>query len=133
MTQQAIVIRTLPDGKALVLVRRPTACGGSCGSCESCVYQSELTATARNLIDAKAGQEVTISSKNSRIYSAALLVYILPLVFFILGFLVARLLGAGEGVCIVVSFLFLIPAAIILILTQKGKTEDEEIRFDIIA
>ena len=133
MTQQAIVIRTLPDGKAEVLVRRTTACGGSCGSCESCIYQSELKVVARNLIDAKPGQKVTISSKSGKIFSAALLVYILPLVFFILGFAVAHALGAKEGVCIAVSFLFLIPAVFILIRTQRRKAEDEQIHFDIIA
>ena len=133
MTQEAIVIRSLPDQKAEVLVRRETACGGSCGSCESCIYQSELKVIARNLIDAKPGQKVTIASKSSMVFSAALLVYILPLVFFILGFAVPYVLGAKEGVCIAVSFLFLIPAAWILIRTQRRKTDDEQIHFDIIS
>ena len=76
MTQEAIVIRTLPNQMAEVLVKRPTACGGSCGSCESCIYQSELRAFARNLINAAPGQKVTISTESGRVYSAALLVYI---------------------------------------------------------
>ena len=133
MTQEAIVIRTLPDQMAEVLVKRSTACGGSCGSCESCIYQSDLTVAARNLINARPGQKVTISSKSSRIFSAALLVYILPLVFFVLGFACADALGAKEGVCIAVSFLLLIPALIILVRTQKRKTKDNPITFDIIA
>ena len=82
MTQEAIVIRTLPNQMAEVLVKRPTACGGSCGSCESCIYQSELRAFARNLINAAPGQKVTISTESGRVYSAALLVYIVPLLFF---------------------------------------------------
>ena len=115
MTQEAIVIRTLPNQMAEVLVKRPTACGGSCGSCESCIYQSELRAFARNLIN------------------AALLVYIVPLLFFILGFAAAKLLGASEGLSILVSFLCLIPAALLLIRSHKRKTAENQIRFDIIS
>ena len=119
MTQEAIVIRTLPNQMAEVLVKRPTACGGSCGSCESCIYQSELRAFARNLINAAPGQKV--------------LVYIVPLLFFVLGFAAARLLGASEGLSILISFLCLIPAALLLIRSQKRKTAENPIRFDIIS
>ena len=133
MTQEAIVIRTLPNQMAEVLVKRPTACGGSCGSCESCIYQSELRAFARNLINAAPGQKVTISTESGRVYSAALLVYIVPLLFFILGFAAAKLLGASEGLSILVSFLCLIPAALLLIRFQKRKTAENPIRFDIIS
>ena len=133
MTQEAIVIRTLPDSRAEVLVKRQTACGNNCGSCESCIYQSELMAVARNQIGAKPGQKVTIATANSKVFSAALLVYILPLVFFVLGFIVSRALGAGEGLSILVSFLCLIPSAAILVHTQKKKPEEKQIQFDIIA
>ena len=70
MTQEAIVIRTLPDSRAEVLVKRQTACGNNCGSCESCIYQSELMAVARNQIGAKPGQKVTIATANSKVFSA---------------------------------------------------------------
>ena len=133
MTQEAIVIRSLPNQKAEVLVKRPTACGANCGSCESCIYQSELKAIASNPINAQPGQKVTIATKSSKVFSAALLVYILPLVFFVLGFAVSRALGASEGVSILVSFLCLIPSAFLLIRSQKGKAEKDQITFDIIA
>ena len=133
MTQEAIVIRTLPDSRAEVLVKRQTACGNNCGSCESCIYQSELTAIARNLINAGPGQKVVIATASSKVFSAALLVYILPLVFFVLGFAVSKALGAGEGLSILVSFLCLIPSALILIRSQKKKPEEKQIQFDIIA
>ncbi len=133
MTQEAIVIRTLPNRMAEVLVKRPTACGSNCGSCESCIYQSELRAVARNLIDARPGQKVTISTESGTVYSAALLVYILPLVFFVLGFALAKLLGASEGLSILVSFLCLIPAALLLVRSQRRKPAKDQIRFDIIS
>ena len=76
MTQDAVVTKLLPEGMAEVVVMRGTACGGNCGSCESCMFQKELHTEARNLIQAKPGQKVTIESKSSRIFGAALLVYV---------------------------------------------------------
>ena len=63
MTQDAVVIRLLPNNMAEVAVTRATACGGNCGSCESCMFQSELHTEARNLIQAKPGQKVTIETR----------------------------------------------------------------------
>ncbi len=133
MTQDAIVIRLLPDSMAEVVVTRSTACGSNCGNCESCIFQSELKAIAKNNINARPGQRVVISSRTAKVFSAALLVYIMPLVFFVLGFAAATMLGASEGVAIAVSFLFLILAAFILIRYQKRMTEDKQIKFEIIS
>ena len=132
MTQDAIVFKNLPDGMAQVVVMRGTACGSSCSSCEACVFQSELTAEARNLIGAKPGQKVVIESKSSRVYGAILLVYILPLVLAIAGYAAAYLLGAGEGVCIAVTFLGFILGGVVVVLSQRLKKDKEGITFDIV-
>ncbi len=133
MTQDAVVIKLLPKEMAEVAVTRGTACGGNCGSCESCMFQSELRVEARNLIQAKPGQKVIISSKSSRIFGAAFLVYIMPLLFFFAGYALAALSGAGEGVRILVSFASLILSAILLVLTQRRTKQEKAITFDIIA
>lgn len=133
MTQDAVVIKLLPKDMAEVAVTRGTACGGNCGSCESCMFQSELRVEARNLIQAKPGQKVTISSKSSRIFGAAFLVYIMPLLFFFAGYAIASLSGAGEGVRILVSFASLILSALVLVLTQRRVKQEKAITFDIIA
>ena len=133
MTQDAIVVRVLPNSMAEVVVTRSTACGSNCGSCESCIFQSELKTLAKNHIDAKPGQKVVISSSSRKIYSAAILVYIMPLLFFLLGFAVSSLLGASEGLSVLVSFLSLILSAVVLILTQRRKPHSRQITFDIIS
>lgn len=133
MTQDAVVIKLLPKNMAEVAVTRGTACGGNCGSCESCMFQSELRVEARNLIQAHPGQKVTISSKSSRIFGAAFLVYVMPLLFFLAGYAVAALSGANEGICIFVSFASLVLSALVLILTQRLTKKDKAITFDIIA
>ena len=131
MTQDAIVTKVLPNAMAEVVVTRSTACGSNCGSCEACIFQSELKAVARNLINARPGQRVVISSRTSKVFSAAMLVYVMPLVFFVLGFAVAFLLGASEGICILVSFLCLVLAAVFLV--QKKQSAENQIQFEIIS
>ena len=133
MTQDAVVIRLLPNNMAEVAVTRATACGGNCGSCESCMFQSELHTEARNLIQAKPGQKVTIESKSSRIFGAAMLVYIMPLLFFLAGYAIAAALGAGEGIKILVSFASLLVSAAVLVLSQRLYHKQKPITFDIIA
>lgn len=133
MTQDAVVTKLLPNGMAEVAVTRGTACGGNCGSCESCRFQKELHTEARNLIQAQPGQKVTIESKNSRIFGAALLVYVMPLLFFLAGYGLAAALGASEGVKILVSFAALLVSACVLVLSQRLDRNKNPITFDIIA
>ena len=133
MTQDAIVTRLLPDDMAEVVVTRSTACGGNCGSCEACMFQSELKAVAKNRIQAKPGQRVVIESKSSRVFGAAMLVYVMPLVLFLLGYALAAAAGATEGLRILVSFGALLVSAVILVLSQRLKKKDKPITFDIIA
>lgn len=133
MTQDAVVTKLLPNGMAEVAVTRGTACGGNCGSCESCRFQKELHTEARNLIQAQPGQKVTIESKSSRIFGAALLVYVMPLLFFLAGYGLAAALGASEGVKILVSFAALLVSACVLVLSQRLDRNKNPITFDIIA
>ena len=129
MTQDAIVRQVFDDGMAEVVVTRSTACGSNCGNCESCIFQSELCTRAKNLIGAKPGQRVVIESKSSKIYKATLLVYILPIVLVVAGYLIA---AAAEGLCIVSSFIGLALGAAITVVSQKHKKDKDKITFDII-
>ena len=132
MTQEAVVTRIFPNNMAEVAVTRTTACGGNCGSCESCIFQSELKAFAKNCVSARPGQKVLIESKSSKVFSAALLVYILPLVFFLSGFAIAYCLGAGEGVCVTVSFAALALGAAVVVVSQRVRKNKNPITFDIV-
>ena len=133
MTQDAIVTKVLPNHLAEVVVTRASACGSNCGSCESCIFQSELKAIAKNKINARPGQKVLIESKNNAVFSAALMVYIMPLVLFLIGYFVSYALGASTGICILVSFLCLVLSAFILVRSQKNIPDEKKITFDIIA
>lgn len=133
MTQEAVVTKLLPGGMAEVAVTRSTACGGNCGSCESCIFQSELRTSAKNEIDARPGQRVLIESRSSRIYGAAMLVYIVPLLLMLLGFALASLLGLPEAAAILFSFAGLLLGAVLLVVVHRKKGREQEISFTIVS
>ena len=47
MTQNAVVTKLISRHVAEVEVERGTACGGTCESCEACVFQSRIRAGVR--------------------------------------------------------------------------------------
>ena len=130
MTNDAIVTKLMPNNTAEVVVTRLTACGGNCGSCEGCVCDNEVRAIANNPLGAKPGQKVVIESQSAKVFGAVALVYIMPIVLFLAGYLAAAAVGASEGVCIAVSFGALLLSAVILVVSQKRKKE--KITFNII-
>lgn len=132
MTQEAVVTRLLPGGMAEVAVKRTTACGGNCGSCESCVFQNELKTAAKNPIEAQPGQKVLIESQSAKVFKAAFLVYVLPLLLFMAGYLAAAALGLGETGQILASFAGVILGAALVVLSQKRVREKDKITFEII-
>ena len=89
MTQDAVVTKVLPNGMAEVVVSRGTACGSNCGNCESCVFQNEIKTFAKNTVHARPGEKVVIESLSSRIFGAAFIVYIVPMLVFIIGYVIA--------------------------------------------
>lgn len=123
MTQDAVVLNSFPDGTAEVAVTRGTACGSNCGNCESCIYQNELHAKALNPLAAKRGQKVIIQSKSAAVYKAEMIVYVMPMLMLIIGYLVADLLGAADWVCILAGFLSLILGVAVVVFTQRNKPE----------
>ena len=122
----------MPYEMAEVAVARTTACGGNCPSCESCIFQSEIKTLARNRIQARPGQRVVIATKSGAIFSAAALVYLMPIALMLLSYAAAALLGAGEGTCIAVSFAALLVSALILVLSQRSNKSRKQIQFEIV-
>lgn len=116
---------------AEVVVTRTTACGSNCGNCESCIFQSELKTLARNRISARPGQRVIIESKSSKIYKAAVLVYILPMLLMVAGYALGAVLSAGEGLGIALGFIGLLIGAALIVYSQRRKNS-KPITFDII-
>lgn len=109
MTQKAIVRKLLPDGIAEIEVTRKGACSHDCSKCGGCggAQEQRIQSQAINKVGARVGETVTIEGDNKEVFSAAAIVYVVPLVLFFAVFAVASLFGLGEGwsaVCGIVAF-----------------------------
>lgn len=98
MEQKVKVRECFPDGTATVVHIRESACSGDCHKCSGCgAAQETITFTARNSIGAGVGDVVIVSSRSAPVLRSAAVLYVLPLVLFILGYLAA---GSGWGGCV---------------------------------
>ena len=95
MEQIVRVREVYNDGTAQVIHVRESACSGDCHKCSGCGAQSEtMILTVHNPIGAKAGDMVVIESATGPVLKAAAMLYILPVVLFLLGYLVGENLWA---------------------------------------
>ena len=105
MTQNGVVTKLLDNNRAEVAVERGTACGGNCGGCEACVFDSRITISAENRISAKPGDRVVLESATRAVLGAAALVYLLPLLFLFGGYAVGEAFRLAQGLCVLTSLL----------------------------
>lgn len=131
MTQDAVVTKVFNNGMAEVAVTRGTACGSNCGNCESCVFQNELKAFAKNTVNAKPGEKVIIETLSSRIFGAAFLLYIVPFILFFIGYAVGAHYNLSEGLCVLISFGFFAVAMAVVVVYQRISKKKNPIKFEI--
>lgn len=82
--KQTGIVESVIGGDAKVRIRRESSCGGNCASCAGCGMNT-VVVTAQNKAGAKAGDTVELEMPSRNVLCAALLVYIVPLIFFIIG------------------------------------------------
>lgn len=94
MEQLVRVKETFADGTASVLLVRESACSGDCHKCSGCGAAKEtMIVTAQNPIGAGKGDLVKVESATGPIMKAAVVLYVIPLVLFFLGYYLGTLLG----------------------------------------
>lgn len=87
MTQMMTVQHILDEKHAVVGMERANACSGDCHQCQGCgTVGQTITAVARNPIGAAVGDVVTVKSSSAAVLTAVVLVYLLPLVLFFIGY-----------------------------------------------
>lgn len=122
MLQKAVVLKTFPDNTAELSVQRQSACGGNCSGCEGCSFRENvIRIIADNNVSARPGQTVIVETRSQLIFRYAVLVYILPVLFLVAGYVLADLLGFPESVCVLLGFIFLLFGTAVIILLQKKK------------
>ena len=75
------------DGTAVVVHIRESACSGDCHKCSGCGAARETVIfTAGNPIGARPGDLVRVESSTAPVLKAAVVLYVLPLLLFFLGY-----------------------------------------------
>ncbi len=96
MTQIATVERLLDSGYAEISVPRKSACGHDCEECAGCgMTGAAIKARARNDVDAQPGDKVIVESSTKKLFGVIALVYVLPVIFFLLGYFLTE--GLAEN------------------------------------
>lgn len=117
MTQIATVERIIDSRYAEISVPRKSACGHDCEECAGCgVSGAAVHAKAINSIDARPGQKVVVESDTKKMLRIVALVYLTPVVLFLLGYLVTALLTTSVGLqyfVAVLGFVIGIAAAVV--------------------
>lgn len=96
MTQTATVQRILSNGMAEIAVPRKSACGHDCEECAGCgMTGAAIRAKALNEIGATPGEKVVVESSTQKLLGVVALVYLLPVVLFLLGYFLSE--GLAES------------------------------------
>ena len=102
MTQIATVEEILSGGYATISVPRKSACGHDCEECAGCgMTGAAVKAKAKNVIGAQPGQKVIVESSTQKLLGVVALVYLLPVVFFLMGYFLSE--GLSESVRYVIA------------------------------
>ena len=109
MTQIATVEKILPGGFVEISVPRKSACGHDCEECAGCgMTGAAIHARAKDPVGVRPGQKVVVESATRKILGVVALVYLLPVVGFLLGYIskkarnVDAVLGVICGIIVVV-------------------------------
>lgn len=108
MTQKAIIKQILDDKTALVSLVRQMECGLSCDSCEVCPQKppDELLATADiSATQVRQGDLVEVAPNSMGANLASVLVFVFPSLGFVVGYLLASVIGLSSGASVPASFL----------------------------
>ncbi len=94
MEQLVRVKKAYDNGTALVIHVRESACSGDCHKCSGCGAAKEaVLLTADNPIGARTGDLVKVESASGPVLKAAVVLYLIPLALFFLGYYLGTLMG----------------------------------------
>ena len=107
-----LVLHRLDNGMAEVVTDRKNACGGCEHShgCRSCLTSAKMVATVKNPVGADQGDVVSIYLKETALWTGAVFLYIIPVLWLLAGAFVGASIGGnweiGEtGAAILVGLL----------------------------
>lgn len=110
-------IKEISGTKALVSVVREGACGGNCASCSGCENRT-VDVTAYCDIPVEIGELVEIASRSGYIYFGMIVVFLLPVIFPLLGYFMLSGISVTAA-CIAAVILFVLSLIIIFCLSKS--------------
>jgi len=137
MNQLGYVTKIKGD-TAEISVKRSSACGDNCGSCEGGCDVQGVSIMSKNTIGAKVGDYVEIRTQTSTVLKSVFILYIIPLIMMIAGITIGinifkslgvknyELLGFSIGV------LFLAFSYVLLRTIDRKAKQKKEISFEIV-
>lgn len=122
MTQLVRVQKCNPDGTALVVHIRESACSGDCHKCSGCGAAKEtIFLTAVNPIGAKPGDVVNVTSESGPVLLGAAVLYMVPMLLFFVGYYIGAVLWNLGGITGAVAFALGIALAVVYDRKFAGK------------
>lgn len=105
--EQLVRVRAVyGNGTAQVIHVRESACSGDCHKCSGCGAAKEaVLLTAENPIGAKAGDLVRVESASAPVLKAAVVLYVVPLVLFFLGYAIGAAIGNFGALAACLGFI----------------------------
>ncbi len=123
---EVLEVKEIQGDDAIVVLERTTACG-DCGQCMVGKQNLHMEARVKNTLNAKAGDMVTVEMQLEGVLGASLIMYGIPLLFFILGcvvgskFLAAPFNMNGDLAAILTACVFTALAYLAInIMDKKG-------------
>lgn len=131
MTQIATVEKILSDGYAEISVPRKSACGHDCEECAGCgMTGAAIYARAKNLPNAQPGQKVVVESSTGKLLGVVAVVYVLPVVFFLLGYFLS--VGLAESIRYAIAIAAAALALIPIVLYDRYAKRHEILTYTIL-
>ncbi|MFI3251121.1 MAG: SoxR reducing system RseC family protein [Eubacteriales bacterium] len=99
MSQNAVVKEVISPGVVRVSLMRQMQCGTDCHSCKVCISHptEELLALADDPLGTSAGEWVELETNAGNSIAISLPVYLLPCITMLIGYMIGRSIGFGEG------------------------------------
>lgn len=105
--QQLVRVREVyEDGTAQVVCFRESACSGDCHKCAGCgAVKQTVMFRAVNAINARPGQMVTVTAESAPVLRAAAVLYLMPILLFVVGYLLGVACWDAGVLCGGIGFL----------------------------
>lgn len=133
MVQIATVERIVNANYAEISVPRKSACGHDCEECAGCgVSGAAVRARALNPIGARPGQKVVVESSTGKMLGIVAMVYLIPVVLFLIGYLAMVFAGAGVAVQYTVAILGFVLGIVFAILYDRRLKAQGGLTFTIV-